>query len=99
MSNPTDVEVLVKPECHLCAEALQVTEEACAEFGLEYRTTNITDDADLAAQFAEEIPVLRINGAVRDALAQLDGSRGAAVAMLADIDESELDDLGGVPKA
>ena len=40
-----------------------------------------------------------INGAVRDALAQLDGSRGAAVAMLADIDESELDDLGGVPKA
>lgn len=66
MSNPTDVEVLVKPECHLCAEALQVTEEACAEFGLEYRTTNITDDADLAAQFAEEIPVLRINGAVRD---------------------------------
>ena len=53
MSNLTDVEVLVKPECHLCAEALQVTEEACAEFGLEYRTTNITDDADLAAQFAD----------------------------------------------
>lgn len=66
MSNPTDVEVLVKPGCHLCAEALSVTAEACAEFGLDYRSTDITDDADLAAQFAEEIPVLRINGAVRD---------------------------------
>ena len=40
-----------------------------------------------------------INGAVRDALAQLDGTRSAAVAMLADLDESELDDLGGLPEA
>lgn len=66
MSNPTDVEVLVKPECHLCAEALRVTADACAEFGLAYRTTDIAENPELAAQFAEEIPVLRINGAVRD---------------------------------
>ena len=66
VSNHPDVEVLTKPDCHLCAEALSVTAEACAEFGLGYRTTDITDDADLAAQFAEEVPVLRINGAVRD---------------------------------
>lgn len=61
-----DVEVLVKPDCHLCAAALEVTAEACTEFGIGYRTTDITDDAELAAQFAEEIPVLRIDGAVRD---------------------------------
>lgn len=66
MSNQIDVEVLVRPECHLCEEALRVTAEACAEFGVDYRTTDISQDAELAAQFAEEIPVLRINGAVRD---------------------------------
>lgn len=66
MSDHVDVEVLVKPDCHLCAEALSVTAEACAEQGLSYRSTDISDDDALAAQFAEEIPVLRINGAVRD---------------------------------
>ncbi|WP_345314538.1 glutaredoxin family protein [Garicola koreensis] len=66
MSDHVDVEVLIKPDCHLCAEALRVTAAACAEHGLDYRTTDITDDDALAAQFAEEIPVLRINGAVRD---------------------------------
>lgn len=40
-----------------------------------------------------------INGAVREALAQLDGSRSKAVAMLSDLDEGELDDLGGLPQA
>lgn len=61
-----DVEVLVKQSCHLCEEALAVTAQVSAEFGLKHRTTDIADDAALAAQFAEEIPVLRIDGAVRD---------------------------------
>lgn len=61
-----DVEVLVKDGCHLCQAALATTAEACAEFGLEHRSTDITHDAALLSQFAEEIPVLRINGAVRD---------------------------------
>lgn len=61
-----DVEVLIKPECHLCAEALEVTAGVCGELGLDYRTTDITEHPDLAAQFAEEIPVLRIDGVVRD---------------------------------
>lgn len=61
-----DVEVLVKEGCHLCQEALATTAEACAEYGLEHRTTDITSDDALLAQFAEEIPVLRIDGAVRD---------------------------------
>lgn len=61
-----DVEVLVKQGCHLCEEALSVTAEVCAEFGLSHRSTDITEDAALAARFAEEIPVLRIDGVVRD---------------------------------
>lgn len=61
-----DVEVLVKDGCHLCEAALATTAEACAEFGLEHRITDITHDTVLLGQFAEEIPVLRINGTVRD---------------------------------
>lgn len=66
MPDHVHVEVLTKPGCHLCAEALATTEVACAEFGLSYTETNIENDAALLTQFAEEIPVLRINGTVRD---------------------------------
>lgn len=60
------VDVLTRPGCHLCAEALRVTEEVCAEFGITHQETNIEHDDALSAQFSEEIPVLRINGKVRD---------------------------------
>ncbi len=60
------VEVLTKQGCHLCEEAVAVTREACAEFGLEHRVVDITEDERLRALHAEEIPVLRIDGKVRD---------------------------------
>lgn len=60
------VDLLTTPGCHLCAEALRVTEEVCAEFGINPEEINIEHDDALRAQFAEEIPVLRINGQVRD---------------------------------
>ncbi|WP_150461503.1 glutaredoxin family protein [Nesterenkonia ebinurensis] len=66
MSETVHVEVLTKPGCHLCAEALATTEAVCAEFGLSFTETTIEHDAALAAQFAEEVPVLRINGTIRD---------------------------------
>lgn len=61
-----DVEVLTKQGCHLCEEALVVTAGACAELGVGYREVDITDEAELLSLYAEELPVLRINGAVRD---------------------------------
>lgn len=66
MSAAVDVEVLIRDGCHLCADALDVTAAACAEYGLEYRTTDIAQDAELSEMYAEEIPVLRIDGTVRD---------------------------------
>lgn len=60
------VEVLVKQECGLCEAAVAAAGQVCAEFGLAPRITDITDDEQLLAQFAEELPVLRIDGAVRD---------------------------------
>lgn len=66
MSAEVMVEVLTKRGCHLCEEALGVTREACAEFGLEHREVDITEDEQLLSLYAEEIPVLRIDGKVRD---------------------------------
>ncbi|NDK31667.1 glutaredoxin family protein [Nesterenkonia haasae] len=60
------VDLLTTPGCHLCTEALRVSAEVCAEFGITVQETNIEHDGALRAQFAEEIPVLRINGRVRD---------------------------------
>ena len=39
-----------------------------------------------------------INDGVRTALTRLNGTPAAAVALLSGIDESELDDLGGLPE-
>lgn len=66
MSAEATVEVLTKQGCHLCEEALAVTREACAEFGLEHREVDITEDEQLLSMYGEEIPVLRIDGKVRD---------------------------------
>ncbi|GAA3283002.1 glutaredoxin family protein [Nesterenkonia halophila] len=60
------VEVLTRPGCHLCEEALAVAGEVCAEFALTVREVDISADEELAARHAEEVPVLRIDGAVRD---------------------------------
>lgn len=60
------VEVLTKPGCHLCEEALAVTAEACAEFGLEPVEVDLSADSEALERHAEEIPVLRIDGRVRD---------------------------------
>ncbi len=60
------VEVLVKQECGLCEAAVAAAGEVCAEFGLVPRITDISEDEQMLAQFAEELPVLRIDGAVRD---------------------------------
>lgn len=60
------VEVLTKPGCHLCEEALAVTAEACGEFGIAPVEVDLSVDPEALAQHAEEIPVLRIDGRVRD---------------------------------
>ncbi|GAA1166132.1 glutaredoxin family protein [Nesterenkonia sandarakina] len=66
MGHTVEVELLTKQGCHLCEEAVAVTREACAEFSVTFIEHDITEDATLLASFAEEIPVLRIDGRVRD---------------------------------
>lgn len=61
-----DVEVLTRSDCHLCTEALEVTAAVCAELDLTFTETDISTDPSLTAQFGEEVPVLRVDGVMRD---------------------------------
>lgn len=56
------VEILSKPDCHLCDEAktLLLALQAIQPFAL--REIDIADHADLLSRYGESIPVVFING-------------------------------------
>jgi hypothetical protein len=62
-----------KPGCHLCDDAREVVQAVMAEVEasdaaptLELDELSILDDEELAARYAEEIPVLLIDGEVHN---------------------------------
>lgn len=70
MSKPIILTLYSKPGCHLCEEArlaidsvvLQIRSEYSSDFQIELEEFNILEDDALLAAYAEEIPVLQING-------------------------------------
>mgnify|MGYP006272656617 CR=1 FL=1 len=60
------VQLVGKPNCHLCEQAEKIVSEVCAELGVGWEYLSIFDDPALADQFAEFIPVVLIDGAVHD---------------------------------
>ena len=66
--------LLTRPECHLCQAAREVLDRVSADLGIPWTERSIADDADLLERFAEEIPVLMIDGIQRD-FWQIDESR------------------------
>jgi hypothetical protein len=65
MSRPR-VTLIGKPGCHLCDEARAVIAEVTTELGEEYDEVSILDEPDLAARYAEQIPVTLVDGAQHD---------------------------------
>ena len=63
---PVELKLLTKPECHLCAAARDTMDEVTAEYDMSWEELSTTDHPELAEQFAEEIPVLFIDGKQRD---------------------------------
>lgn len=70
MTNPVELTLIQKPGCHLCTDAelvlAGVMEQLTAEhpgLALSLVGRNILDDPVLAQRYADEIPVLLINGA------------------------------------
>ena len=55
-----------KPGCHLCDVAREVIELVCAQTDDDWIELSITDDPRLAARYADEIPVVLVDGQVHD---------------------------------
>jgi glutaredoxin len=60
----TQVTLIGKPDCHLCDDARATLTEVAGEFGLPFTELSIADDPALAAEYAEEVPVVIIDGKV-----------------------------------
>ena len=60
------IRLLSKPGCHLCDEARAVVEAVCADTGEAYDEVDITTDAELMEQYAEQIPVTFVDGRQHD---------------------------------
>lgn len=68
-----DLTLIGKPGCHLCEDAERAVDRVLAVFlaanpsvSVSIAQQNILDDAELAARYSEEIPVLLINGKVHN---------------------------------
>lgn len=71
MSKPIILTLLTKPGCHLCEEARmaidlvvsEVKTQSSDDVQIEVNEVNILEDQAAFDSYAEEIPVLQINGA------------------------------------
>ncbi|THJ68395.1 glutaredoxin family protein [Arthrobacter echini] len=60
------VVLLTRPECHLCEDARTVVGQVTADLGLSWQELSVKDAPSLGTRFAEELPVLFIDGVQRD---------------------------------
>lgn len=56
------VELYGKPDCHLCDEAKVLLKQLQSQYPFTLHEINIADHDDLDKRFAEEIPVIFIDG-------------------------------------
>ncbi|KRE79465.1 glutaredoxin family protein [Arthrobacter sp. Soil763] len=61
-----DVVLITKSNCHLCADARDAVGRVTAALGLGWTERSIDDDAALRERYAEEIPVVLVDGVQRD---------------------------------
>ncbi|GAA2245349.1 glutaredoxin family protein [Herbiconiux moechotypicola] len=64
---PISLTFIAKPGCHLCDDAREVVAAVLAELPqveVEVTELSILDDPALLDEYAEEIPVVKIDGAV-----------------------------------
>lgn len=59
---PIRLELYTRPGCHLCEELRTLCERLQSEFSLRLTEVNIDADPTLSARYAEEVPVLFVDG-------------------------------------
>lgn len=58
------VSLITRQGCHLCPDARAVVTEVCAAAGVEWREVDVDADPRVRARFADEIPVVIVDGQV-----------------------------------
>ena len=61
-----DVVLLPKADCHLCAAARDAVGRVTAGLGLQWTEQSVDGDETLRHRYAEEIPVVLVDGIQRD---------------------------------
>jgi hypothetical protein len=57
------VQLITKPNCHLCDDAREVVSAVCAQLSEEFEEIEISSQPQLAALYFEFVPVLLVDGA------------------------------------
>lgn len=60
------VTLLGKPGCHLCDDARVIVARVCEQTGTPWQERSILDDPALMDAYAEQIPVVLVDGVVVD---------------------------------
>ncbi|MBL1068987.1 glutaredoxin family protein [Streptomyces sp. 7-21] len=60
------VTLIGKPGCHLCDDARAVVREVCERTGASFEEKDITQDEELFRAYAEQIPVVLVDGEQHD---------------------------------
>ena len=59
---PVTLTLYTRPGCHLCDEMKEIVLPVAVEYGCAVDQVDISADAQLEAEFGQEIPVLLVNG-------------------------------------
>jgi glutaredoxin len=65
MAKP-QVVLITKADCHLCADARDAVGRVTASLGIDWAEQSVEELPELRDRYAEEIPVLLVDGIQRD---------------------------------
>ena len=66
MRTPREITLLVRSGCHLCLAATKTLDEVTGRLGYTWHSVDIDQDPELLERHSEEVPVLLVDGKVRD---------------------------------
>lgn len=61
-----EIVLVTKNQCHLCDDAREIVSRVAADAGLGWAERSIDEDPALHERFAEEVPVVLVDGIQRD---------------------------------
>ncbi|WP_411731574.1 glutaredoxin family protein [Paeniglutamicibacter sp.] len=66
VQTPREITLLVRSGCHLCQAAIKTLDEVTSRLDYTWQKVDIDQDAELLARHSEEVPVLLVDGRIRD---------------------------------